>query len=71
MFLNQLDTSNKSCSIQYGICDQELTEMVADDTTSDSVILNLALKGSGRPYCYIITARNRSYTVMVDGRIGM
>ena len=70
VFLNQLDSSEKSCSIQYGICDQEQTEMVASNTTSGNVMLNLALTGSGRVYCYNITARNRTYTVIVDGKIG-
>lgn len=72
VFLNELDTSEKSCSIQYGLCGQEQTEMAADNTTTSSVMLNLDLTntGSNLMYCYSITARNGTYTVIVDGRIG-
>ena len=72
IFLNELDTSEKVCSIQYGVCDQEfeVTETVSDTTTSDTVMLKIALTVSDRTYCYNITARNRTYTVMVGGRIG-
>lgn len=71
VFLNELDTSEKSCSIRYGLCGQEQTEMPADNTTTSSVILNLDLTSidTSRMYCYSITARNRTYTVIVDGRI--
>ena len=72
VFINELDTSEKSCSIWYGVCDQEQTEMAADNTTTSSVMLNLDLTntGSNLMYCYSITARNGTYTVIVDGRIG-
>ena len=74
MFLIELDTSEKTCSIWYGPCDQEQTEMAsaADNTTTSSVMLNLDLTSTGTShmYCYSTTARNRTYTVIVDGRIG-
>lgn len=67
-----MDTSEKSCSIRYGVCDQEKTEMATGNTTADSVILDLDLTsiGSSGVYCYSVMARNRTYTVLVDGRIG-
>jgi hypothetical protein len=72
VFLNELDTSEKSCSIRYGVCDQEKTEMATGNTTTGSVILDLDLTntGSSSVYCYSVIARNRTHTVMVDGRIG-
>ena len=70
IFLSELDGSEKSCSIRYGECNQELTEMAAGNTTTSSVImLNLTLTSSDSQ-CYVATASNGTYTVMVDGSIG-
>ena len=67
VFLSELDTSEKSCSILYGVCDQEQTKMAVGNTTSSSVMLKVDVTGS---YCYTLVARNGTYTIMVDGRIG-
>lgn len=67
-FQNPLDASNKSCSVQYGRCDQMFTQTVSVDTSSNNVSLKLSLS-DGASYCYIVTASNDSYVVIVEGRI--
>ena len=69
IFLRELDTSKKSCSIRYGVCNQESTEIAADNTTTSNVImLSLALTSS-ESQCYVATASNETHTVMFNGRI--
>ena len=68
LFLSDVDTSEKSCSILYGVCNQEQTKMAVGNTTASSVMLKVDVTGSY--YCYTLVATNRTYTLMVDGRIG-
>ena len=67
VFQNQSDTSEKSCCITYGLCDQErLRNALADCNNYYS--LELDLSGTSRQrYCYIVTASNDTYTVKVEG----
>ena len=67
VFLNKLDTSVKSCSIQYGVCDSEVIKRASANTTTDRVTLNIDAAGS---ICYNVTASNGSRTVIVQGTIG-
>ena len=67
VFLNHLDTSVKSCNIQYGECDSKVFKRASANTTTDSVMLNIDVS---RSICYNVTASNRSRTVIVQGTIG-
>ena len=69
-FLSQPDsmTSIKSCSVQYGEC-QNLIFTSYGNSTGNSVTLIVLLSGSIKAYCYIITASNGTHTVMVEGQI--
>ena len=59
---------NLSCDIRYGRCGQELSDSVPSTTTStNTVTLNLRVSGA---ICYLVTASNGSYTVLVEGIIG-
>ena len=73
-FLNQLQSvtaTNKSCSIIYGPCDQELTESIdfIFSTTSNTAHRQLNLNSS-TDYCYRAFATNGSFTAVVEGKIG-
>ena len=72
MFLDELDTSDKSCSVQYNPCesDQGLMKTAYANTTSTTATLKLNVNGSDVAYCYILTARNSTYEIIVKGRIG-
>lgn len=66
---SQLDNfENLSCDIRYGRCGQELSDSVSSTTTSTNVV-TLDVRVSGAT-CYLVTASNGSYTVLVEGIIG-
>ena len=73
-FLNPLDTSQKSCSVRYGQCGQELSrrmESESRDGGSNNVIsFKLNIEGNDQTLCYAITASNSTYTIIVEGQIG-
>ena len=66
-FGNELDLSPKSCS--YGICDQEVH--IAQNKTTDgspsTVIIQLNTSSIDPNNCYVVTASNGTFTVMVKG----
>ena len=68
-FENQSDPSPKSCSVKYGPCDKEM--YFAQNNTTDRspsiVILMLNSSAINQAECYVITARNDTFTVMVKG----
>ena len=69
-FLNQLETSEKTCRIEYGLSGEEMTKsLTAANTTSNTVLLELELDGLVRNYQFVVTASNGTYTVMVEGNI--
>ena len=65
-FLNQSDTSEKSCCITYGLCDQNLPQISLEcnehkfRSVTDSV-------SSGQLYCYTAIASNNTHIVIVEG----
>ena len=69
VFLNLLDTSLKSCSIQYGQCSSEMMKTASTNTTTESATVTLNIHASGS-ICYNVTASNGSHTVIVQGNIG-
>ena len=65
---NQLDNfENLLCDIRYGRCGQELFDSSSSTTTSNVATLKAKVSGTT---CYLVTASNGSYTVMVEGSIG-
>ena len=59
---------NLSCDIRYGRCGKELSDSVSSTTTSTNVVtLDVSVSGA---ICYLVTASNGSYTVLVEGNIG-
>ena len=69
VFLNQLGTSQKSCSIHYGQCSSEKIITASANTITDSATVTLNIEPSGS-ICYNVTASNGSHSVMVQGTIG-
>lgn len=76
-FLNQQDTTVKSCSIKYVQCQQKFTstpkQLSAMNTTVPNtlqVILTFDDSDEAR-YCYDVEASNSSYTVHVDGTLNL
>ena len=69
-FLNEFDTSQKSCSVQYGNCDEGLSMMTPVNSSfsrSISLKLNQTSLSGDASYCYIVTATNESYTARIEG----
>lgn len=70
-FLNELDPSPKSCTVRYGICGREeytIQGDVSDESPFEiSIGLNSNIVESTNNCCYIITARNGTYEIMVNG----
>ena len=67
-FLNQQDEySNKSCTVTFGSCQQDITQFtsVQGHTTSNTV--RLKLTSDLQSYCYTINASNGSYAVLLEG----
>ena len=71
MFLSKLDTSPKSCTVRYGICGLEeytIQGNVSDESPFEiSIGLNSSIIESINNCCYIITARNETYEIIVNG----
>ena len=70
-FLNQMDTSIKSCSITYGPCGQNRTQRVEERSSlalPNNVTLMITLHASGS-YCYTVTASNDNFTIAVEGQL--
>ena len=70
-FLNELDTTEKSCSIRYGLCNQELVnsaQAFSTTETPNSVSLKLTDLSDGA-YCYVVTASSDNTTIKVKGNL--
>ena len=67
-FLNQLDSSEKSCSFHFGLCDQTPKETTSGNTKTDSVTLYPSRPRAENSFC--VTASNNSYSIRVEGEIG-
>ena len=64
-FLNELDTSIKSCVVMYGQCGQELDQTArGNSTVEDPNTISLPMD-SDRIDCYVVTASSGSFTVVV------
>ena len=71
IFENESDLSQKSCSVQYGLCGKE-TKFVQNNSIEGSpstVTLKLSTIATNSKNCYVVTARfsNDTLTVMVKG----
>ena len=69
IFLNQMDTSIKSCNVTYGICGQNLKQTVQGSTSlmfPNTVVLKVTQSSS---FYYAVTATNDSFTVVVEGSV--
>ena len=69
-FTNQLDSSNKSCNVSYGLCGQQLTNTAQGSSSPEEpniVRVELDLSDSAAMYCYIVTASSDTFTAVVDG----
>ena len=69
-FTNQLDSSNKSCNVAYGLCGQQLSEMAQGVSSSEEpniarVVLDLS--DAATMYCFSVTASNDTFTASIDG----
>ena len=67
VFLNPSDTSEKSCCVTYGLCNQEMPQNQSLECkehrlriVSDSII-------SDQQYCYSAIASNTTYIVKMEG----
>ena len=69
MFENQQDLSPKLCSVKYGTCDNEMYS--AQNHTTDGSLSTVTLKLNSSIInptdCFVVTARNDTFTVMMEG----
>ena len=67
-FLNDLDTSIKSCVVMYGQCGQELKQTTqGNSTVEDPNTISLPVD-SDRIDCYVVTASSGLFSVIVDSQ---
>ena len=69
IFLNQSDTSEKTCCITHRLCDQmgpESNVQVCSRNSPYSIQLKVS-DHSSQHYCYTVTASNNTHTVKVEG----
>ena len=71
-FLNQTDTSIKSCSVNYGPCGQQQSQTTVSgmSTVASPNTVTLSIKPRGT-FCYTVSASNRDFTIEIDGRISI
>ena len=67
-FLNELDTSIKSCLVMYGQCGQELDQTTRGNSTVEDPNTILLPVDSIRLDCYVVIANSGSFTVIVDSQ---
>ena len=69
VYENQLDSSPKSCSIKYGVCGQEMSTTQGTTTVESPFMVILRLNSStiNPMNCYVVTASNETFTLMVKG----
>ena len=67
-FLNELDTSIKSCVVMYGQCGQELDQTAQGNSTMEDPNTIPLPVDSDRIDCYVVTASSGSFTVIVDSQ---
>lgn len=69
IFQHQWNTT-KLCSVVYGPCHQNLVHYQASNTSnSDTVLLNIKPDLLDQMFCYIVTASNGTFTIMVEGTL--
>ena len=69
VFLNQSDTSNKTCCITHILCGQTAGPTTVQEC-NNIFPYRIEVNVSGRSkqtYCYVVTASNDTYTVIVNG----
>ena len=73
VFLNQSDTSEKTCCVTHRLCDQKILENTLrcnKDSTYNNVIeleVYFGHLSTSQKYCYAVIASNDTYTVKVEG----
>ena len=72
-FNDPLNITGKSCTVEYGNCNQQMGRKLEGSSTQESpniVTLKLQSIDSNQRYCYNATASNGSDTIIVMGSIG-
>lgn len=71
-FLNETDTSVKSCTVMYGQCDQQLVKTAPGRSTIEAPnYIELRVDPAWSTLdCYIVTASSDTFIVMVEARSG-
>ena len=68
IFLNELDTSTKSCSVTYGQCNTEMKQSTRIDD-SNGTTLTLTLQELVPPTCFFVIASNSTVIISIEGSI--
>ena len=72
-FLNKADSSPKSCSVLYGTCGQEMDTIQGNAIDGSPFMIIIQLNSSivRSTDCYIVTASNGTYEIVVNGSISL
>ena len=72
-FLNKSDSSPKSCSVIYGTCGQEIHTIQGSGIDGSPSMITIKLNSSiiNSMSCYIVTASNGTYEIVVNGSINL
>ena len=72
-FLDQSSTVEKSCTVDYGPCGQELDKSASVRAMTNVIILSLELNETeteiASDFCYHLTASNTTHSVIVNGTL--
>ena len=68
-FLIEVSDLEKSCSIKYGLCDQEVTmTLLGYSIPENSKSVQLVLQNlTGETYCYLVTAKSETTVLQIEG----
>ena len=70
IFENRQDTTEKSCIVEYGPCEEPVNQIAqANSTLADPYLVKIQLDSELSSYCYTVNASNSTFTVFIEGNI--
>ena len=70
-FLNESDKSLKSCTVQYGNCDETLAYTSQGNSTVEAPNKTALSVDPGKLGCYVMTASSDTISILIEGRMTM
>ena len=68
IFLNQQDVpAEKSCSVSYGRCAEQLSYHTTVQSRAASITVQFDVESDLQDYCYATIAKNDTFSVLIEG----